>query len=45
MRLLETRLPGLIAIEPAVHKDERGFFTETYRQNWHEPAPGGRAAL
>ncbi len=22
-------------IEPAVHGDERGFFTETYRQEWH----------
>jgi dTDP-4-dehydrorhamnose 3,5-epimerase len=36
VRVLETRLPGLIAIEPAVHGDERGFFTETWRQSWHE---------
>jgi dTDP-4-dehydrorhamnose 3,5-epimerase len=38
VRVLETRLPGLVAIEPAVHKDERGFFAETYRQDWHEQA-------
>jgi dTDP-4-dehydrorhamnose 3,5-epimerase len=25
-----------VAIEPAVHEDERGFFAETYRQGWHE---------
>ncbi len=23
-------------IEPTVHGDERGFFTETYRREWHE---------
>ena len=31
MRTLETRLEGPILIEPAVHGDERGFFSETYR--------------
>jgi dTDP-4-dehydrorhamnose 3,5-epimerase len=31
-----TRLEGLVALEPAVHGDERGFFVETYRQEWHE---------
>ncbi len=36
MRVLPTRLPGLIAFEPAVHGDERGFFCETYREEWHE---------
>jgi dTDP-4-dehydrorhamnose 3,5-epimerase len=36
MRPLPTRLPGLVAIEPAAHADERGFFCETYRQQWHE---------
>jgi dTDP-4-dehydrorhamnose 3,5-epimerase len=30
---LETRLDGPILIKPAVHGDERGFFTETYRYN------------
>ncbi|HEX3510441.1 MAG TPA: dTDP-4-dehydrorhamnose 3,5-epimerase [Solirubrobacteraceae bacterium] len=36
------QLPGLAVIEPAVHGDERGFFTETYRQElqqeWGIPA-------
>jgi dTDP-4-dehydrorhamnose 3,5-epimerase len=30
------RLDGLIALEPAVHGDERGFFVESYRQRWYE---------
>jgi dTDP-4-dehydrorhamnose 3,5-epimerase len=29
------RLDGLVALEPAVHGDERGFFVETYRHEWH----------
>ena len=33
MRRLNTRLQGPILIEPVVHRDERGFFQETYRQN------------
>jgi dTDP-4-dehydrorhamnose 3,5-epimerase len=28
---LETRLDGLVLIEPAVHPDARGFFLETFR--------------
>jgi dTDP-4-dehydrorhamnose 3,5-epimerase len=35
MRVVPTRLPGLVAIEPAVHGDERGFFCETYRSEWN----------
>jgi len=35
MRLHPTRLAGLVVIEPAVHRDERGFFCETYRRQWH----------
>ena len=30
MRVSPTRLPGVLIIEPAVHRDERGFFLETY---------------
>lgn len=30
MRFLETELPGVVVIEPDVHKDARGFFLETY---------------
>jgi dTDP-4-dehydrorhamnose 3,5-epimerase len=38
MRTTPCRLDGLTIIEPAVHGDERGFFTETYRRAWHESA-------
>jgi dTDP-4-dehydrorhamnose 3,5-epimerase len=38
MRVLPTRISGLVAIEPAVHGDERGFFVETYRREWHAEA-------
>jgi dTDP-4-dehydrorhamnose 3,5-epimerase len=33
MQRLETRLDGLVALAPAVHGDERGFFQETYRED------------
>lgn len=33
MQKLETQLEGPILIEPVVHGDERGFFTESYRRN------------
>jgi dTDP-4-dehydrorhamnose 3,5-epimerase len=35
MRVLPTSLAGLVAVEPAVYADERGFFCETYRREWH----------
>ena len=35
MRALSVRLPGLVVIQPDLHRDERGFFAETYRRNWH----------
>jgi dTDP-4-dehydrorhamnose 3,5-epimerase len=38
MRALPTRLPGAVLIEPAVHGDDRGFFIETYRREWHAQA-------
>jgi dTDP-4-dehydrorhamnose 3,5-epimerase len=38
VQIAPTRLDGLVAIEPAVHGDERGFFVETYRRQWHEQA-------
>lgn len=31
MNVLETALPGVLIIAPAVHRDERGFFLEVYR--------------
>jgi dTDP-4-dehydrorhamnose 3,5-epimerase len=35
VRVLPTRLAGLVAIEPVVHSDDRGYFCETYRGEWH----------
>jgi dTDP-4-dehydrorhamnose 3,5-epimerase len=31
-------LPGLTILEPRIFSDERGFFTETYRREWHADA-------
>jgi dTDP-4-dehydrorhamnose 3,5-epimerase len=36
MKRLPSRLEGPILIEPVVHRDERGFFQETYRRNTYE---------
>jgi dTDP-4-dehydrorhamnose 3,5-epimerase len=37
MQRLETRLAGLVLLEPRVFADERGFFVETYRAElWAE---------
>ncbi len=33
MRRIETTLPGIALIEPAVHGDERGFFLESFRED------------
>ncbi len=38
MQPTPTRLPGLVILEPAVFPDERGFFSETYRRQWHAEA-------
>jgi dTDP-4-dehydrorhamnose 3,5-epimerase len=36
-RRLETRLEGVVLLEPAVHGDARGFMVETYRRDaWRE---------
>jgi dTDP-4-dehydrorhamnose 3,5-epimerase len=35
MQSIPTTLPGLTILEPSVFPDERGFFTETYRRQWH----------
>jgi dTDP-4-dehydrorhamnose 3,5-epimerase len=35
---ISTRLPGLTILEPAIFTDERGFFSETYRREWHAEA-------
>jgi dTDP-4-dehydrorhamnose 3,5-epimerase len=37
MRRLDTRIDGLVQLEPDVHGDARGFFVESYRENaWAE---------
>ena len=36
MRIVPTPVPGLLVLEPAVHRDERGFFMETWRDTWLE---------
>ena len=33
MNVVETRIPGVIVIEPKVWGDERGYFFESYRSN------------
>ncbi|MBN2297414.1 MAG: dTDP-4-dehydrorhamnose 3,5-epimerase [Deltaproteobacteria bacterium] len=32
MKFIETELPGAFVVEPAVHKDPRGFFVETFNE-------------
>jgi dTDP-4-dehydrorhamnose 3,5-epimerase len=36
VRFIPTELPGVIVIEPDVHRDARGFFVETYRADRYE---------
>ncbi|MGA9314480.1 MAG: dTDP-4-dehydrorhamnose 3,5-epimerase [Solirubrobacteraceae bacterium] len=38
MEILPARIPGPALIAPSVFGDERGFFVETYRQQWHSEA-------
>ncbi|HEY2766959.1 MAG TPA: dTDP-4-dehydrorhamnose 3,5-epimerase [Solirubrobacteraceae bacterium] len=38
MQVRPSRLPGAVVIEPSVFADERGFFVETYRAQWHVEA-------
>ena len=38
MESVPTSLPGLRILEPAAFSDERGFFSETYRREWHAAA-------
>ncbi|MFC1136935.1 dTDP-4-dehydrorhamnose 3,5-epimerase [Pasteurella multocida] len=34
MKIIKTRIPDIKLIEPIVFQDERGFFMETFRENW-----------
>jgi dTDP-4-dehydrorhamnose 3,5-epimerase len=38
MRVVQTSMRGLVVLEPQAYPDERGFFCETYRRGWNEPA-------
>ncbi len=33
MNVIETKIPGLLIIEPKIFEDERGFFVETYNES------------
>jgi dTDP-4-dehydrorhamnose 3,5-epimerase len=41
VRIIETELPGVLILEPVVHRDARGFFVETYHAD-HLAAAGLR---
>ncbi len=34
MQIIATDFPGLLILEPIVHRDERGFFLESFRENF-----------
>ena len=36
MRIVATELPGVVVVEPIVHRDGRGFFVETYRADVYQ---------
>jgi dTDP-4-dehydrorhamnose 3,5-epimerase len=38
MRVVETSLPGVLIIEPVVHRDPRGFFLEVYHREKFDAA-------
>jgi dTDP-4-dehydrorhamnose 3,5-epimerase len=38
MKVIETKLPGVLIFEPDVFSDERGFFLETWRSTHYEKA-------
>jgi dTDP-4-dehydrorhamnose 3,5-epimerase len=38
MRAVDTELPGVLLVEPAVHRDDRGFFLETYHRKKYADA-------
>ncbi|GAB2885779.1 dTDP-4-dehydrorhamnose 3,5-epimerase [Microbulbifer echini] len=42
MKLTETKIPGVVVIEPNILGDQRGFFYESYRQDLFRRACGER---
>jgi dTDP-4-dehydrorhamnose 3,5-epimerase len=43
MRVTATSLPGVLIIEPVVHRDDRGFFVESYHERRYREAGIGAA--
>lgn len=42
MHITETGLPGLRLLTPQAHRDERGFFVETYRESFFDSLARGQ---
>lgn len=40
MKIIETKIPGVIIIEPKIFGDERGYFFESYRKNIFDSVAG-----
>jgi dTDP-4-dehydrorhamnose 3,5-epimerase len=38
VQTVQSRMRGPVALDPKVFPDERGFFAETYRREWHAQA-------
>ena len=38
MKVTETAIPGVLVVEPVVHRDARGFFLETWREKDYRAA-------
>ncbi len=38
MRIVETTIPGVLVVEPTVHRDDRGWFMETWNARSYETA-------
>ena len=42
MKLIPTRIPDVVVVEPQVFGDERGFFMETFRASVMDELTGGK---
>ena len=38
MKIIETKVPGVLIVEPKVHGDARGYFVETYHRERYQAA-------
>src|SRR5690606_39091603 len=41
MQIIETHIPGVRILEPKVFGDQRGFFMETFREDWFREQVAG----